>query len=181
MARRLNEQDIERLLDEYRSEKRKLIFQLDKVRDAIKELKSTRVEKEEARVAAKEGRKRTYRKRKPGRRKKRTVVGGYKLNDWDKMVIELIEKENKLLTKAEILKECKAWARRKYPKMKAAEVEAKLTRVLQKLAGKRGILGGHRTGLIRGYHYGLSDWFFASSGKLMKIHYPKLDIEELQN
>jgi hypothetical protein len=50
----------------------------------------------------------------------------------------------------------------------------KLTRVLQKLSGKRGVLGAHRSGLRRGYHYGLKDWFFASSGALRKQHYDKL-------
>lgn len=179
MARRLNEDDIERLLNDYRSEKRKLMFQLDKVRESIKELKEYRQAREEGRASKSEGT-RTYTKRKRGRRKKRTVVGGYKLNDWDKTVIDLIKKENKLLTKQEILNHVKPWAKRKYPRMKVADIELKLTRVLQKLSGKRGELKGHRTGLMRGYHYGISEWFFASSGKLMKIHYPKLDIDHLK-
>lgn len=154
---------------------------MDKVREAISELKEYRAAKDEASETSKAstGRKK-YTKRKPGRRKKRTVVGGYRLNEWDQMIIDLIKKENKLLTKAEILKHTKVWAKRNYPRMKASEVELKLTRVLQKLAGKRGALGGHRTGLIRGYHYGLKEWFFAASGKLMKIHYPKLDIDHLK-
>jgi hypothetical protein len=180
MARRLNEDDIERLLTEYRSEKRKLIFQLDKVRGAIKELKDYKLQKEEAANSVNSGSSKKTSKRKRGRRKKRTVVGGYKLNDWDQMVIDLIKSENRLLTKAEILEHTKTWAKRNYPRMKVADVEVKLTRVLQKLSGKRGELKGHRTGLMRGYHYGINEWFFESTGKLMKIHYAKLKIEDIK-
>ncbi|MFN9324257.1 MAG: hypothetical protein ACK6A5_02585 [Flavobacteriales bacterium] len=37
--RRLNEKDIKELLTQYRSERRRLIFQLDRVREAIAGLK----------------------------------------------------------------------------------------------------------------------------------------------
>ena len=66
------------------------------------------------------------------------------------------------------------WAAKAEPKMKPDEVEAKVTRTLQKLSGKRGELGTHRTGLRRGYHYGIKDWFFATSGKLKKACFDKL-------
>ena len=66
------------------------------------------------------------------------------------------------------------WAKKNEPLMQEDEIDVKLTRVLQKLSGKRGVLGTHRSGLRRGYHYGLKDWFFASSGALRKQHYDKL-------
>ena len=62
--------------------------------------------------------------------------------------------------------------------MSAPEVEVKITRVLQKLSGKRGELGTHRTGLRRGYHYGLKEWFFASSGLLRRSYLDKLVIKK---
>ncbi len=179
MARRLNNEDIDRLLSDYRSEKRKLTFQLDQVRAAMKDLKKLRIEKENI-AAEKSTTRKSYYKKKRGRRKKRTVVEGYKLNDWDQMVVDYITNENMLRTKAQILKTTKAWARKNHPRMKAAEVEGKLTRVLQKLAGKRGVLGGHRTGLQRGYHYGIKEWFFESSGKLMKIHFDKIELPKVK-
>src|SRR5690606_16605629 len=76
--------------------------------------------------------------RKPGRRKKRTVKeGGYRLSDWDQMVIDTINKTEKLLPKEEIIKHATTWARKEYPEMSQEDVEAKITRVLQKLSGKR--------------------------------------------
>lgn len=182
--KRLNEKEIEQLLGQYRSERRRLNFQLDKVREAIAELKRTATSRtsasEGAPVKRGPGRPRkdgstAVQKRTPGRRKKREIKnGGYRLSDWDQMVIDMITKRDELLPKEEILKGALAWAKKKHPNMDNAEVEAKLTRVLQKLSGKRGMLGTHRSGLRRGYHYGIMDWFFASSGKLRKQHFEKL-------
>jgi hypothetical protein len=115
------------------------------------------------------------RRRKPGRRKKRTIKdGGYRLSEWDDMVVNAITKAGRLLTKEELRAQAMVWAKKNEPLMKEDEIDVKLTRVLQKLSGKRGVLGTHRTGLRRGYHYGLKDWFFASSGSLRKQHYDKL-------
>jgi hypothetical protein len=78
----------------------------------------------------------------------------------------------------EILKAAQAWAKKNEPRMKAADVELKLTRVLQKLSGKRAQLGTYRSGLRRGYHYGIKPWFFASTGKLRGKYLGKLDLGE---
>lgn len=188
MARkRLNPEEINELLVQYRSERRRLSFQLERVREAIKDLRAARGDgdqgDEEGVVRRGPGRPRgsgtkRYR-RKPGRRKKRTISGGgYKLSPWDEMVIEAIKKRDQLLPKSEILKAASVWAKKNEPKMTAQEVEAKITRVLQKLSGKRGVLGTHRSGLRRGYHYGLKEWFFSSSGLLRKQHYEKLVLSE---
>jgi hypothetical protein len=175
-TRRLGEKDIDQLLTEYRSERRRLIFQLDRVREAISDLKGLRDGKEAANGVA-STRKTAARKttrRKPGRRKKRTVTGGYRLSDWDTMVVDLITKRNQLLPKQDILAHATTWAKKHHSGMSADEVEAKITRVLQKLSGKRGVLGTHRSGLRRGYHYGIKDWFFSTSGLLRKQHFDKL-------
>lgn len=207
--KRLSEKDIDQLLGQYRSERRRLGFQLDTVRKAIKDLKTVRSSL--PRPAAADGpvikrgpgRPRKYPlptpvlgpdgqpiKRGPGRprkdpnapptpqrgrRKKRQVKeGGYRLSDWDTMVIDSIRGREQLLPKEEIVKHAIDWAKKAHPGMSNADVEAKITRVLQKLSGKRGDLGTHRSGLRRGYHYGVKDWFFESSGKLRKQHLPKL-------
>ncbi|MGV3636264.1 MAG: hypothetical protein ACO1NQ_01330 [Flavobacteriales bacterium] len=193
---RLGSKNVELLLDQYRSERKRLIFQLNKVRDTIVQLKSIRTK--EAKNAPVEGVKRgpgrprkeenaDAPKRGPGRPRKnaegapvakrrgrkRARTGGYRLSPWDEMVIGTITKEG-LLPKQILLERAKAWAKVHAKKMTAEDVEMKLTRVLQKLSGSRGLLGTHRTGLQRGYHYGLKEWFFASSGALRKQHLDKL-------
>ncbi len=190
--KRLSEKDIDQLLNQYRSERRRLSFQLDNVRKAIKELKTVRgpinMNPTPDGPVIKRGPGRPRKtdigvgftaSQKPGRRKKRQIKdGGYRLSDWDTMVIEAIKGSERLLPKEEILKHAIDWAKTAHPGMSQTDVEAKITRVLQKLSGKRGELGTHRSGLRRGYHYGVKDWFFASSGKLRKQHLNKLVLLE---
>lgn len=183
----MNEKDIDQLLAQYRAERRRLNYQLGQVREAIAKLQGSRKSTDEdgdeetpkrrGRKTSAEPAKRRYR-RKPGRRKKREVKGGYRLNPWDERVLGLITKTNKLQPKQNLLAHVTAWAKKTEPKLKGAAIEAKLTRTLQKLSGKRGVLGTHRSGLRRGYHYGLKDWFFASTGKLRSSHLDKLVIED---
>jgi hypothetical protein len=185
--KKLNEKEVEHLLNQYRSERRRLLFQLENVRQAITALKGNAkpnpaasvdapVKRGPGRPRKTDAEKATSKaKAKPGRRKKRVVTGGgYRLSDWDSMVLDTINKAGRLLPKEEILSAATAWARTNEPEMSPADVEAKITRVLQKLSGRRGQLGTHRSGLRRGYHYGLKEWFFTSSGLLRKQHYDKL-------
>lgn len=189
--KRLSEKDIDQLLNQYRSERRRLSFQLETVRQAIKDLKGVRrptpADSISGAPVIKRGPGRPRKTEagtighsaKPGRRKKRQIKdGGYRLSDWDSMVIDTISRTDRLLPKEEILKNAIDWAKKEHPEMSEADVEAKITRVLQKLSGKRGELGTHRSGLRRGYHYGVKDWFFASSGKLRKQHLNKLILQE---
>jgi len=184
--RKLSPKDAEQLLAQYRSERRRLNFQLDKVRAAITELKAsiTPGEPEVGVAPVKRGPGRPRKdpsqlvsaKQKSGRRKKREIKdGGYRLSPWDDLVIDTITKADQLITKGRLLKAALAWASTNEPNMTPKDVEDKLTRVLQKLSGKRQILGTHRTGMIRGYHYGIMNWFFASSGKLRKQHFERID------
>ncbi|MEX1132006.1 MAG: hypothetical protein WEC15_02170 [Flavobacteriales bacterium] len=185
-SKKLSDKEIAQLLGQYRSERRRLMFQLDTIRSAMRELKSGLSDSPapavgDAPVKRGPGRPRktdaekALTRKKPGRRKKRTISGGgYRLNEWDKMILDTIGGRNQLLPKEELLAATLEWAKKNEPALSAEEVEAKLTRVLQKLSGRRGELGAHRTGLRRGYHYGLKEWFFASSGLLLKQHYDKL-------
>lgn len=184
--KRLGEKNIEVLLNQYRSERKRLIFQLNRVRDTIAQLKSMRAKEPPAPaegVAVKRGPGRPRKNADPAAstaavarsRKKKLRGGGYRLNKWDEMILGHIRKVDRLLPKEDLLKQTITWAAKHEPRMTAEEVETKLTRVLQKLSGKRGDLGTHRSGLRRGYHYGLKEWFFASSGALRKQHLVKLD------
>ena len=173
---RLSEEEIENLLASYRSQRKQLNYQLSMVQQAIKNLKHVRglkVELAEARAEKRANTPRTY-KRKPGRRKKRTVIGGYKLNPWDQFVVDTITANDRLMTKAELIDISKEWAKANSVKATAAQREIKITRSLNKLGGKRGDIGKHRTGVGRGLHYGLGDWFFANTGKLKAIFNDKV-------
>ncbi|MEO8069480.1 MAG: hypothetical protein ABI599_17415 [Flavobacteriales bacterium] len=199
MANKMKLSEADELLRRYRSERRVLGFQMNKLRMAIKELRRIRsaAEKEEAARMKRLGipkrgpgrpRKNPLppgveaperkRKGRPGRRKKKPGEGPA-LNQWDNAVISSITTSDRLLPKAEIMDHVKAWARKNEPALKAPEVEAFVTRSLQKLStGKVKNLGAHHTGLQRGNHYGLIKWFFASSGKLRGSALDKLHIEK---
>ncbi|MEO7082127.1 MAG: hypothetical protein ABIY71_11390 [Flavobacteriales bacterium] len=186
--RRLSEKNIDQLLVHYRNERRRLGYQLELVRGAIADLKK---EKEEVAALPKPaatissdvpkrgpGRPRkdataTKTPGKPGRPKKRERKER-SLNEWDNIVIDAINSTGLLLPKEEILEHATTWAAKAHPALTNEEVEAFITRALQKLSGKKQLLGTHHSGLRRGYHYGLKDWFFQSSGKLRKQHYDRL-------
>lgn len=189
--KRLSEKDIDQLLGHYRSERRRLIFQLETVRTAIIGLKKTKsmlpvAKKAPSTITLPDG---TV-KRRPGRPRKGEVVikkakrgpgrppkrvrKPRELNKWDLMVMNAIKTSDRLLPKEALLAQAKTWAAKQEPRMKAPEIEAFLTRTLQKLSGRKDLLGTHHSGLRRGYHYGLKDWFFNSSGKLRKQHLDKL-------
>lgn len=186
--KRLSEKDVDQLLSHYRSERRRLNFQLGLVRGTIVDLKKQKgitVAKADATKASSEGvvKRGPGRPRKteataklpgkPGRPKKRERKERA-LNDWDNVILNAINTTGRLLPKEELLEHATAWAAKHEPALSTQEVEAFLTRSLQKLSGKKKLLGTHHSGLRRGYHYGLKDWFFQSSGKLRKQHYDRL-------
>src|SRR5512137_291808 len=112
--RRLSEKDIDQLLSHYRSERRRLSFQLETIRTAIVNLKKTKnalPKPPAARVAAggtvKRGpgrprkgeavaKKATKAKRGPGRPPKR-IRKERELNKWDLMVLNAIKSTGRLL------------------------------------------------------------------------------------
>ncbi len=187
--KRLSEKDLDQLLGHYRAERRRLSFQLDLVRDTIANLKKdkatapTGVKTPTATAADGMPKRGPGRPRKvlgaasvpgkPGRPKKKERKER-PLNEWDNVILEAIQSTGRLLPKEELLEFTANWASKNEPSLSAAEVEAFLTRSLQKLSGKKKLLGTHHSGLRRGYHYGLKDWFFQSSGKLRKQHYDRL-------
>ncbi len=193
--KRMNQNDLEHLLGHYRSERRRLNFQLGLVRNALKDLRKTKASMPKAppkpnvivlpdgTVKRRPGRPRKGEvvmkkpKRGPGRPPKR-VRPTRALNAWDTMVINSIKTTGRLLPKEEILKQAISWAGANEPAMKKPEVEIFVTRTLQKLSGKKKMLGTHHTGLRRGHHYGLKEWFFNSSGKLRRQHFDRLVLDD---
>lgn len=189
--KRLNEKDIDQLLAQYRAERRRLGFQLDLVRNTILDLKkakggvSSSLKREDGAISGivkrGPGRPRkdssTATPKKMGRPKKRERKDRA-LNEWDNSVLTAINNSGRLLPKEEILAFVENWAKKNEPKLSKAEVEIFVTRSLQKLSGRKKKLGTHHSGLRRGYHYGLKDWFFNSSGKLRRQHYHRLVLKE---
>ncbi|MBS1569515.1 MAG: hypothetical protein JST45_08735 [Bacteroidetes bacterium] len=190
--KRLTEKDIDQLLAQYRAERRRLGFQLDLVRNTILDLKKA---KGQASPTSKKdgGTSDGIVKRGPGRPRKDGSTGAPKkkvgrpkkrerkdraLNEWDNAVLAAINSSGRLLPKEDILSYVENWARKNEPKLPQAEVEVFVTRSLQKLSGRKKMLGTHHSGLRRGYHYGLKDWFFNSSGKLRRQHYDRLVLNE---
>lgn len=192
MAKRhLSEKEIDQLLVAYRSRRRQLNYELDVVKTAIEDLKAQRspsgtAEKAKVAVSAEPvvkrgpGRPRKVvsdapvkNKRGPGRPPKRARQPR-ELNKWDTAVLDTISNKQLLLPKEELLESLKAWAKKNEPSLSAEEVETYLTRTLQKLSARKKMLGTHHSGLRRGYHYGLREWFFESSGKLRRQHLDKL-------
>ncbi len=186
--KRLSEKDVDQLLSHYRSERRRLNFQLGLVRSTITDLKKNRantpvratsttssvpgeVKRGPGRPRKSEAAVKTPGK--PGRPKRRERKER-QLNEWDNVILEGINTSGRLLPKEELLDRAISWASENEPTLSKEEVEAFVTRSLQKLSGKKKLLGTHHSGLRRGYHYGLKDWFFQSSGKLRKQHYDRL-------
>jgi len=89
-------------------------------------------------------------------------------------VMTAIRTSGKLMPKEDLLKHAIHWAGSHEPAMKKPMIETLLTRALQKLSGRKNLLGMHHTGLRRGNHYGLKEWFFQSSGKLRRQHLDRL-------
>ena len=154
-TKRLANKNVDLLLNQYRAERKRLLFQLERVRDTIGQLKEMRTVETPvvADGAIKRGPGRPRKnplpvdgiiKRGPGRprknaalkatkktRKKRKVSPeGYKPSPWDLMVIGNIQKKGRLLPKEDIVSHAKDWAKKNAPEMTAQEVEEKITRVL---------------------------------------------------
>ncbi len=188
----LSTKELEQLLASFRSKRRVLLFELEQVRTAIVDLKKRKAAAEKGATVTgtttkrgpgrppKAGKAPAKRpKRGPGRPPKR-VRQPQPLNGWDNAVLDAILSSKRLLPKEELLKRVSTWARTAEPKMKAPEVEIHLTRTLQKLSGRKKLLGTYHSGLRRGYHYGSIDWFFKSTGKLRPQHLDKLVLTEGQ-
>jgi hypothetical protein len=176
--------EIDDLLSVYRSSLKKMRFemaQLSETITALQEMKKGRQEAAEAKIAAKAEAKAEAKaaktKRKPGRpptkkakrgRKPRKTKG-YRLSDWDNFLVELIRENQKPMTSAELVDTATAKAAEKKIDVDPTQIKGKVARSLQKLANKREVLG-KASSRGKGYVYGVSEWFFARSGRLKKAY-----------
>lgn len=198
MANKMKLSEIDLLLRHYRTERRVLGFQMKQTRITIKDLQKLRnaAEKEGAAKIKKLG----IQKRGPGRprknpvpppiteapvrkrkrgpgRPKRKAGEAPRMNDWDKAIIAAITSKGELMTKQAIREEMRIWAKKNQSDVATSDVEVYVTRALQKLTkGYTRSLGMYHSGLRRGNHYGLIEWFFRSNGKLRPSSLNRLNL-----
>jgi len=165
--------EIDDLINAYRSSLKKLRFEMAQINEAIESLQEMKAIKEtpkEAKPAPPAQKKTATAKARPAKKKKRgrkpRKTKGYRLSDWDNQLIEVIRENNQPMASAELLD---AMASRMGEVENMEQLKGKIARSLQKLANKRGVLG-KASSRGRGYVYGLSDWFFARSGRLKKAY-----------
>ena len=170
--RKYSEDEVKQLIDHYKSELKKLQFQLAEVKDILNRLKGQSVtgtnvnEKATVEVKKENVKKRPPRKR--GRKKKRAP---YKLSDWDSFLLDVLEKEDRLLTKSELEGFVRHRAKLMKEKMSEDQAATKVTRILHKLGNKRQEIRKYSLS-GRGYGYGLNKWFFQTTGKLKRKYMP---------
>ncbi len=189
MSNKMKPQEAVTLLNTLRSQRRVLLFQLNALRPTIKglrqKLKQALVEERKAgglKGTAGASRSKPPQKRgRPGRPRRPQGVGP-KLNKWDNAVLASLSKTDRLMHKREIVdavsKAARASLRGRQQDRLLGSVETMVTRSLQKLSkgdGRR--LGFYRSGLMRGGHYGLSAWFFGTTGRLRPAGLERLVLE----
>ncbi|MBE0642359.1 MAG: hypothetical protein IH599_10005 [Bacteroidales bacterium] len=158
------------------------LAQLTETIASLQEMKISRQEAAEAKLAAKAeakaeakaaktkrkpGRPATKKPAKRGRKPRRTK--GYRLSDWDNFLVELIRENQKPMTSSELLEAATLKAPERNIAIEADQIKGKVARSLQKLANKRGVLG-KASSRGKGYVYGVAEWFFARSGRLKKSY-----------
>jgi hypothetical protein len=176
----LSNNEIDELVNSYKSSLKKMRFQIVQVTETINQLQAMKKERIEAKevkalekeqaVKVKATRKKTAKKKAPKRRKKR-VTSGYRLSEWDQFLIDTIKENNLPMSTAELQEAATRMVTEKRLEMTEEDIKGKIARSLQKLANRRKDLG-KAPGRGKGYVYGLSDWFFARSGRLKKAYQP---------
>lgn len=177
----LSNNEIDELVNSYKSSLKKMRFQIAQVTETINQLqalKQERIEVKEAKALEKEQavkvkatRKKVAKKKTPKKRKKRATTGGYRLSEWDQFLIDTIKENNLPMSTSELQEAATRMVTEKKLGMTEEDIKGKIARSLQKLANRRNDLG-KAPGRGKGYVYGLSDWFFARSGRLKKAYQP---------
>ena len=90
-------------------------------------------------------------------RKNRTVVGGYKLSEWDQFIIDSLKDKQKVLINQELLDLAQEKVTKEKLDMDMVQIRGKLNRSLHKLANRRDdLIKVDFPG--KGYAYGLPGW-----------------------
>lgn len=169
--RKYTDEELKDLLIHYKSELKKLQFQVLEIKDIIARLQG-KADPDKAEEAPEKAPKKTSIKKRPprkrGRKKKRAP---YKLSEWDSFILDVLEKEDRLLTKNDLENFVMHRASLIKEEMTPDQASTKVTRILHKLANKRDTIRKYSLS-GRGYGYGLSKWFFQTSGKLKRKYMP---------
>lgn len=194
---RLGLDEVQALIQTYTAEKAKLEFQLRNTNEIIEQLLKRKSKLSSKAVKTLESAAKTALrpKRGPGRppkarptsaeapkrrgrppkakavesgNSKAGTAEGYRLSDWDNLLLDTLEQKGRALKKVEIDEIFRDFAKTVEPGWSDAQIYTKASRVIHKLANKRGTI---RKQDIpgKGYAYGLSGWF-AKNGKIKKDH-----------
>ena len=169
--KKLHELDILDLLNDYKSELKKLKYKTDSVKNRISELeeqlKCVREEMRSKSSNAGEGLKR--RGRPPKVETPKQIRKPYPLSDWDRFILDGIKNAGKVLINQEILDNMVNGAREKGLFKDLNDVKVKLNQHLVKLANRRGdVVKVKYKG--RGHAYALKEWM---DGRRVKAEYKR--------
>ncbi len=178
----LTKLEIEDLINRYRSEMRKLQYQINNVQHAINDLYSLMPDSGSVNGAspakpaasAPSTMSTVDSPAKPAAAKEKVTTAqeeeededdlnieqlgkGYRLSDWDLLIINALKSEKKVLINSDLFEAGRRKVEKDGVKMSDQDIKGKLNRSLHKLANKRGALKKiPHTG--RGFAYALSTW-----------------------
>lgn len=109
--------------------------------------------------------------KKPLVKKLENNTSGYRLSDWDALVIDTLNKSGSVLSKQDICDAADKWAKGEKKGMDSKQVYTKVSNVLHKLTNKKNILNRFSNDKVKN-SYGLADWF-TPQGNLRDEHLPK--------
>lgn len=157
--KKLNELDILDLLNDYKSELKKLKYKTDSVKYRIAELEDQlKVKREEMRVKATQtGEIFKRRGRPPKPEFMKQVRKPYPLSDWDRFILDGIKDAGKVLINQEIMDNMINGAKEKGIFKDLSDVKIKLNQHLVKLANRRGDLVKVKY-KGRGHAYAMKEW-----------------------
>ncbi|MFO8128341.1 MAG: hypothetical protein R6T99_00370 [Bacteroidales bacterium] len=163
LSTKLTQEDVQDLLNDFRSELRKLKVKSDHIRFQIRALENYSKDLKEGKVSQPgPGRPRKESKKKAPRKP-------YPLSDWDKLILESIKKEGKVLINPEIYERVKPKAKEVGIFTTDAKARAKLNQCLIKLANRRNDLVKVKY-KGRGFAYAMPEWM---DGRKLKKEYKR--------
>ncbi len=169
--KKLNELDILDLLNDYKSELKKLKYKTDSVKLRISELEEQlRVVREEMKMKAVASGKVLKRSGRPPKVENvKQLRKPYPLSDWDRFILDGITNADKVLINQEILDNMAKGAKEKGIFKDLNDLKVKLNQHLIKLANRRGDLVKvkHKG---RGHAYAMKEWM---DGKKLKPEYKR--------
>lgn len=163
----LKKEELDALIDNYRSELKKLRFQARTVRNALAELEAYKDGKDLPETA------KADKKQKPAKRgRKPKITRKRSLSAWDEWFLNTLREEDRLMKRAELEERLLAENTEFSKGMPLSKISIKISNVLQKMTNTKGLMSKWPANSKRGY-YGLNDWFFNTTGEPKSKYAPQ--------